>query len=366
MTFLEVDAKYNYSPDIAEKDIIAIYLKPFETYRQVFNIGSATDVEVKLFRNEVESSGLFFKSEIFTNKKGENFIFLDFLIADDFHSDCLRLSINGKKTNPFVCSKDDLEFTSLLTYWHRENIEGIPFIESNYKPLQIRLPIYFKTSKTEEDSEEYVTNFRLRENVRRSRVKRVFKSVWNVDANNWLNERIAIVSDCDFVYINSVRQISTPFVFNETDSASAFVISEWETQPRKDDIISIGLIGGISVDSHTLNIEFDRDTEFYCVNDFWHNYFHALGIPREKTYVVVYNSEKTGKGLPFSYNEVTDECFFKINLKDETRDSFTQEIIYKIIDDAGNESNFATLTLVFKRSEFHHYSPKNYNQNKYA
>ncbi|MXV39355.1 hypothetical protein GO491_11820 [Flavobacteriaceae bacterium Ap0902] len=371
MTFLELNSDYNYSPDVVEKDTIALYLKPYEVYRQVFKLNRATlilggvdqiDTTVKLIKNGTEANGLFYNSELIKNSKNELFIIVDFVLAKDFHSDCLKLRINSRETNPFICSNDDIEFTSLVTYWHSENIDGLPFVETEYKPLQIRLPLYFKTTRTEEDSEEYVTSFRARENVRRSRVKRVFKSVWNVDANNWMNVRIAKMSDLDFVYINKVRQSSTPYVFNETDDAAAFVISEWETQPRENDTVQLPSIGFIYVESHTIEAVFDRDTVNYSIRDFWYNYYHSLGLPEKETSVKILNND--GSISSYTYEEIMEGRYY-INLENEL-DSFTHEINYYIEDKTGLKSNIVKLIVNFKREGFFHYSPEHYKNTKYA
>lgn len=180
----------------------------------------------------------------------QNVLLLSFKILQDYKDQCLciRLTLaqggnpDGRSnvifSNFFTCSEYNRSRTSLVTYWHLENHYGIPYhTDSKNAGIknQIRLPLYFLRWKTEQDSSEstYATNTPVNINV--SRVKRREIKNWRVVANDWINQRLAIVSDSDFVYINTQREITRPYQYEEVDNGGDFSLSILESQPKYGD-----------------------------------------------------------------------------------------------------------------------------------
>lgn len=358
MTFLELNSDYKYSVDAANTTYIALYLKPLETYTQYIFIGETKIADVKLFASGKEVPNIAFETVI----TGSGYMILTFVITKDFKSQCLQIEVNGSKTNPFNASYYDLEQTTLVTYWHSEDIYDFPFRENNFKPCQIRLPIYYNGSTTEESSEEYVTNFRLEENIGRSRVKRVFKTQWLVDGNDWLNKRLAKVSDLDYVYLDGVRHITDPFTY-DIAGPDGFVLSEWETQEREKDVIEIGISGAIVVEKQTIDVFYNSTMDEYCVTDFWFGYFHSFDIPKEDTFVNITDENNNIIGI-YSYEDIMN-CVIPVDLIG-VNGQFSNIYGYYITDLAGNKSNFTTLQINFIEEGFRYYDPAYYNEQNYA
>ena len=197
----------------------------------------------------------------------QNVLLLSFKILQDYKDQCLCIKLtfnpgfseevgisNQLFSNLFTCSELNRERTALVTYWHLSNHYGIPYKpnlvisttnKANVNQLdsvqqfairnQIRLPLYFLRWKTEQDSSEstYATNTPVNINV--SRVKRREIKNWRVVANDWINQRLAIVSDSDFVYINTQREITRPYQYEEVDNGGDFSLSILESQPKYGD-----------------------------------------------------------------------------------------------------------------------------------
>ena len=172
-----------------------------------------------------------------------NCIYLSFKIAKDYANQCLRLRIdfvnntpaNKLFTNSFTCNYANKEKTTIITYRHLSNHYGIPYtakILSNNKAKwnQIRVPLYYLRLKTEQDSEESIYDVNKPSNIAVSRVQRRDLSVWRVIANDWINQRLAIVSDTDYIYFDGKRQVVRPYVWEEIVAGNNFSLSELESQ----------------------------------------------------------------------------------------------------------------------------------------
>lgn len=204
-------------------------------------------------------------------------LFLSFKILNDYDSRCLCLRLEFKSgesgrslpyySNLFTCTELNREKSSIVTYKHQEDHYEIPYnkiaifsdISGEFQMQysnQIRLPLYFLNWKTEQDSTENTYSTNTPTNINVSRVKRRDIKVWKVIANDWINQRLSIVSDTDYVYINGQREITRPFEFEEVSGGSDFSISQLESQPKYGDeyIDEYGLVNHRPV---ITNIVFD-------------------------------------------------------------------------------------------------------------
>lgn len=148
-----------------------------------------------------------------------------------FHFNLGNSALKEAYSSKFTCNNGNKDFTNLVTYRNVENIYSIPY-EENSDPVlwqQIRLPIWYKNSKTEQDSEESVYDTNEFTNINISRVERRFLKVWRVVASDFINERLSIITDSSHVYIAGQREICRPFVYEEL-TAGAVSSSLLETQ----------------------------------------------------------------------------------------------------------------------------------------
>lgn len=172
-------------------------------------------------------------------------VLISFKILEDYKEACLSLVFTFKSggisayaplySNLFTCAESNREKTSIVTYRHQENHYEIPYHSTGRQaaPIwnQIRLPLYFLKKKTEQDSKENLYSTNTPVNIQISRVQRKNLKKWQVIANDWINERLGMVSDTDFVYINTQREIIRPYEFEEVTNGSDFSMSFLETQP---------------------------------------------------------------------------------------------------------------------------------------
>lgn len=226
-------------------------------------------------------------------KYEENNLLFSFKILEDYKDQCLCIKLTFTRdpnspiqsrgqflySNLFTCCEVNRERTALVSYWHTENHYGIQYAEPsdsshnraqnnqdvNLLPRirnQIRLPLYFLKWKTEQDSSESTYSSITPTNINVSRVKRREIKNWRVIANDWVNQRLAIVSDSDFVYIDSQREITRPYEYEEVDNGGDFSISILESQPKYGDnfIDNFGLVNHKPV---ILSINFPNGT---CCN----------------------------------------------------------------------------------------------------
>lgn len=209
-------------------------------------------------------------------KLQNNCLFFSFKILGDYDTDCLymKLKFNGLLlygrneaelytylyTNLFTCSELNKDYSSIVTYKHRENHYEIPYreipvfvnqdgTESKHFSNQIRLPIYYLKKKTEQDSTENTYAANTPTNINVGRVNRRQIKIWQTIASDYINERLAIVSDTDFVYINGQREVTRPYEFEEVSNGSDFSLSNLESQPVFGDnyIDEYGLVNHIPV-----------------------------------------------------------------------------------------------------------------------
>lgn len=239
---------FGYSIEAENSNELILKLVPGEVYNQ-FIFSNNIDVTQTTLRSvelcyyngantgeQIEYGAINFPSS--------GMLYLSFRIRKEF-DECLRLKLNfdnitgrGQSepfsvySNLFSLNKRNIDGTTLVTYRHTEILYGIPYTETEtILWQQIRLPVWYARNKTEQDSEETVYDTGTPTNINVSRVQRRFLKVWRVIAPDWMNKRIGIVSDHDYIYFDGIRQISRPFVFDEISGGSTFSISEWETQP---------------------------------------------------------------------------------------------------------------------------------------
>lgn len=226
-------------------------LKPILEFRNIVGLELWT-LDGRMLTNNV---GFGFKKYI-----DQNVLLLSFKLVEDYGNECLYLkiklnpsfqidldaSVDSLVSNIFSCSEDNRERTSIFTYKHGSEHYDIPYNTSGLSTQQstmrsaapqlnlfnqIRLPVFFKNWKTEQDSSEMHYDVDTPSNINISRVKRRFIKNWETWASDFINNRLAIISDSDKVYINGQREITRPYKYEETDGGSDFSISYLETQP---------------------------------------------------------------------------------------------------------------------------------------
>lgn len=277
---LEEANDFSVSPDNANPFRTWLRFCPKEVYNQyiALDYGYSNILE---FREIIKAELVDIEGAVINPNLGfgyrkyleQNVLLISFKILQDYGDQCLaiKLTFNGGFSNEtgfsqtanniiysniFTCSEYNRERTSLVTYKHLENHYEIPYNaslvlqqqktstnalaelakqEQQRLYNQIRLPLYFHNWKTEQDSSEatYATNTPVNINV--SRVKRRSIKKWRVVANDWINERLAIVSDSDYVYINTQREITRPYEYEEVDNGGDFSLSFLESQPKYGD-----------------------------------------------------------------------------------------------------------------------------------
>lgn len=238
------------------KEVYNQYILLDEEFREILEFQEITRAELVDLDGNVINNNLGFGYKKYLE---QNVLLFSFKIMQDYKNQCLciRLVLSAGLTiesrsqplfsNLFTCSEYNRERTALVTYWHLENHYGIP-----YHPVmsvanksanvdlvqaqvairnQIRLPLYFHNWKTEQDSTESTYETNTPTNINVSRVTRREIKVWNVIGSDWINKRLAIVSDSDFVYINGQREITRPYEYEEVSNGSDFSISNLESQP---------------------------------------------------------------------------------------------------------------------------------------
>lgn len=276
---------FHTSADNANPSRSWLMFCPDEVYNQYILLDDALAATLE-FREILKAELVDLEGNVVNNNLGfgykkiidKNVLLLSFKILQDYKDRCLciRLTFNQSfststegatysrlYSNLFTCSEYNRERTSIVTYWHLENHYEIPYkiVElstlENSTPIrnQIRLPLYFLRWKTEQDSSEntYATNTPTNINV--SRIKRREIKVWQVKGSDWINQRLAIVSDSDYVYIDSQREITRPFVYEEVDNGGGFSLSLLESQPKYGDSF-IDLYGLVNHRPVILSIHF--------------------------------------------------------------------------------------------------------------
>lgn len=176
-------------------------------------------------------------------------LYLTFKISGFYETRCLRIRIEFDIQNPqnklysnrFTCDYSNRDGSTYVVYRHQSDFYGQPFSDDKIKYYnQIRLPIWYLKPRTEQDSTESLTDTQTQSNIQISRVQRRLFDVYRVTAPNWMNVRIAILSDMDEIYFNNLRQSVRPFVFDDSFGGSELAISELESQeldapPYEDD-----------------------------------------------------------------------------------------------------------------------------------
>ncbi|WP_312922510.1 hypothetical protein [Empedobacter brevis] len=165
-----------------------------------------------------------------------NFMFSFYINGD--YNECLSLKVTysndlGSKhfySTFFTCSESNIDKTCLLTYKHLENHYYTDYLIDSDVYSQIRVPMYYKKKRTEQDSKEYKVNLNTPNNIRSSRVTRTFVEVYEIIANDFINMRFAIVTDTDDIYKDGFRFFTRPFEPEESEIGGQLVISELEGQ----------------------------------------------------------------------------------------------------------------------------------------
>jgi len=236
-------ADWEMSKEFATSSVVQLPLVPHELYNQFIVLKKEqVSASINLVELCTESGKIindYFEYGFIAYPEFDC-IYFSFKLLKEY-TGCLRFKFHFNLGNSFLreaysskftCNNGNKAFTSLVTYRNIENIYSIPY-EENSDPIlwqQIRLPIWYKNSKTEQDSEESVYDTNEFTNINISRVERRFLKVWRVLATDFINERLSIITDSSHVYITGQREICRPFIYEEL-TAGAISSSLLETQP---------------------------------------------------------------------------------------------------------------------------------------
>lgn len=250
-TTAETANNFGASIDNANPDRTWLHLCPGEVYNQyvLFNQSlaqkifaeSISRVSLQVVGKGVVDANIGYGYRYYPEY---NAVLFSFKINEDYKESCLRLQIavgapgGGRSfllfSNLFTCTEYNRETSSLVTYRHLENHYGIPYNIPGRQAQaiwnQIRLPFYYLKNKTEQDSKENIYSVNTPTNIQIGRVNRKNLKIWQVIANDWMNERIGIISDTDRVYINGQREATRPYEYEEVTNGSDFSLSTLESQ----------------------------------------------------------------------------------------------------------------------------------------
>lgn len=238
-----------------------LHLMPNEIYTQFSKIYTNQPLTINDYKLIGSNGEIPFAFGYVTKNKGYyQEINFSFRISDDRDSECLRIEIDTNVgtlySNQFICSELSREATTLVSYRHDENHYGIPYRDWESVYSQIRLPLYYHSVITEEDSEEYTIGINTPANIRQSRVERSFFDKYIVWAGSNINRKLAIVSDTDRVYFKntrtpylienqenkerSVRHYPRPYVYEAIGEVEELNESEMEVQCNPLDLLVTG------------------------------------------------------------------------------------------------------------------------------
>jgi hypothetical protein len=133
-------------------------------------------------------------------------------------------------TDLFYLTDYHLEKTKLITYFHLENKDNIPYYDFNYKPQIIRVPLYFKGLKDEVANEVFKNNYNTPNKIKVSRIERYTLENWESMTTPYIHTNIGRAMDCDYFYIETTRYVFKGYDYEEDSDQYGFTLGNVDGQ----------------------------------------------------------------------------------------------------------------------------------------
>lgn len=337
--FLQFRNTNNWAFDVSPYlDVIYtdfIHLKPNEWYLQRIDLTEPI-TSVDLFNCVDESC---FQYTIVEDSEGRKYI--NFKISSDSGLNELhRLVINGNLySNYFICTEEDLEFTSLIHY--KDNLTECNCEEDEVYYQNIRLKIVKLDVEDSDSADEY---FELSTgNTRLSRVLQKEFEIFEIQADEHVNSAFKNAYNSNYFYINNQRY-SKKSAFNRERvlEASNISVSEFSLNKVDGDVLSItNNLFTVPEQTITKFVNFNSDTNSNV--QFTSNNYTDLQIVTNSTYgtetvvngvlIIDYNSQNLIEATEIVVVNVLNSC-------GDVVEKITYEIIFK---DQANKAPVAVI-----------------------
>lgn len=385
LRFSENSSNSNFRNDIYGAEVedkkIFISLTHGENYSQYLDLGldefeNIESLEIYTLSGEKLVHGTHFYFNV--RKVGSKNILIFGLKNRISEFDCktfyLVLKTNNRSlySNEFnyISSKADLAKTTLITYWHDEDFYNANYFESLFVPQQFRVPMYYSHNFAEVEAENYNDTYRLENNYRSGKVKRLFMESWKVIFNDANYNAFSVALDSDHVYFNNMYFTIKPFNHERDKDEKGFTVSNVECQRYANKIFDQGVFGeffNISSDDIAYDFEYDNEPEntanagqWFLVNRIFNNYRNDYGvnydcnlkfeITKIPTKGFIANNLTRNiyvVGSKISYCEKDDLVYFPNGFDNDLgiNANFSANFKYKIVDQNGNKGNEITQTI---------------------
>jgi len=259
---------------VADNNFVDINLIPNEDYIQ-YLIFEEDIIDVDSIK--LQPLNLDYTTNIDYKIVGNVLVFA-FEFAEEYLDKCLyfEISINGSETyytNIFTVENSNIEKTTLLTYWHKENLENIPYFDvkgENYIPQQIRVDLFYTKPKHDVDSEVYTNSMTSPNTLRNGRVNRLRLEIWENYTSQYNHQALAHALDCDFVYFNNVRIFSKPYEFEEDSDNTNYTQGTLELQRDLTQVFEMPnfnyLISTLYLLGYNLYTKLVNDIVYFCID----------------------------------------------------------------------------------------------------
>lgn len=288
-----------YGKEVWDTEKVFLSLTSRESYSQYLDLGLDTDENIDGFYIESESGekltlGIHFYYNI---RKIDSKHILIFGLKDDLKylgCNTLYCVITTSKRKifsnvfNFIHAESELNDTTLLTYWHKENYYNANYFESDFIPQQIRVPIAFSHNYSEGEAESYQDSYQVENKYRSGRVKRLFMESWKVLMNDSNYTALCTALDSDFVYFDNIFVSLKPFTPERDKDEKGFSLSSIDGQRNPLEIFDQSILSqyfNISADSQNYSFNYNHEPinlqnsgESFLVNKLFNNYKNDFGV----------------------------------------------------------------------------------------
>lgn len=364
-----------YGAEVWDTNKIFLSLTSKESYCQYLDLGLDSDENIDGFYIESESGqeltlGIHFYYNV---RKVDSKHILIFGLKDDLkYLGCKTffsvITTNKRKVYSnifnFIHAESEVNDTTLLTYWHKENYYNANYYESRFIPQQIRVPIAFSHNYSEGEAESYQDSYQIENKYRSGRVKRLFMESWKVLMNDSNYTALCAALDSDFVYFENIYVSIKPFTPERDKDEKGFSISSIDGQRNPKDIFDQSIFSQyfeIIADDMVYEFDYDHTPEntanagqFFLVNKLFNNYKNDFGILLNCN-LKIKLTQIPSKGFLannltrniyqlndiISYCDKDDLVYFPNGFNNNlgSNGDFNEEFKYKIIDHNGNISS---------------------------
>jgi hypothetical protein len=230
-----------------------LFLAPDEEYALYFYIPFKTEnIEVSLVNTSLIDQVLLETEQVIQG----NYIYLKFKLPENYSNsvyedeydeeytgdlksfllNCYALHIKDIDNDRdyysdlFYLTKFNLEKTKLITYFHLENKDNIPYYDFNYQPQIIRVPLYFKGLKDEVANEVFKNNYNTPHKIKVSRIERYTLENWESMTTPYIHTNIGRAMDCDYFYIETTRYIFKGYEYEVDSEQYGFTLGNGDGQ----------------------------------------------------------------------------------------------------------------------------------------